>query len=169
MFDPARCCRHREVTQSYDASPRSRIFACHKSTPLGGRHTLQKIPLSCVRISLSARLATAFSTYLRVVKILWIAPTRGFNTVTFPLNGFASPSYRFLVFLRVSSICSLHGLFLTLLCCAVLHTVQALYFRLWFLIPTAILCGFLEVTGWSSRLWSSQNPFLERAFILQCV
>lgn len=49
------------------------------------------------------------------------------------------------------------------------HSVQALYFRLWWLIPSAILCGFLEVTGWSSRLWSSQNPYLEKAFIIQAV
>ncbi|KAI9451626.1 RTA1-like protein [Lactarius psammicola] len=49
------------------------------------------------------------------------------------------------------------------------HTVQALYFRFWWLIPTAILCGFLELTGWSGRLWSSQNPFLDKPFIMQAV
>ncbi|KAH9977062.1 RTA1-like protein [Lactifluus volemus] len=47
------------------------------------------------------------------------------------------------------------------------HTIQALYFRLWWLIPSAILCGFLEVAGWSSRLWSSRHPFLFPPFIIQ--
>ncbi|KAI0255338.1 RTA1-domain-containing protein [Lactifluus subvellereus] len=49
------------------------------------------------------------------------------------------------------------------------HTVQALYFRLWWLIPSAIFCGFLELAGWSSRLWSSQNPFLRNPVIIQAV
>ncbi|KAI0255334.1 RTA1 like protein-domain-containing protein [Lactifluus subvellereus] len=49
------------------------------------------------------------------------------------------------------------------------HTVQALYFRLWWLIPSAIFCGFLELAGWSSRLWSSQNPFLRKPVIIQAV
>ncbi|KAI0026998.1 RTA1 like protein-domain-containing protein, partial [Vararia minispora EC-137] len=38
-----------------------------------------------------------------------------------------------------------------------LHFGQALFFRLWFLLPTAVLCGALEVAGWSGRLWSSIN------------
>ncbi|KAH9961118.1 RTA1-like protein, partial [Russula dissimulans] len=49
------------------------------------------------------------------------------------------------------------------------HTVQAFYFRLWWLFPTAVLSGFLEVAGWSCRLWSSQNPYLEKPFIIQAV
>jgi hypothetical protein len=51
----------------------------------------------------------------------------------------------------------------------VVHVIQALYFRMWWLIPSAIFCGFLEVVGWSSRLWSSQNPFLSTPFIIQWV
>ncbi|KAH9977061.1 RTA1-like protein [Lactifluus volemus] len=47
------------------------------------------------------------------------------------------------------------------------HTIQALYFRLWWLLPSTILCGFLEVVGWSSRLWSSRHPFLFPPFIIQ--
>ncbi|KAH9057688.1 RTA1-domain-containing protein [Lactarius vividus] len=50
-----------------------------------------------------------------------------------------------------------------------LHTVQAFYSRFWWLIPSAILCGFLELTGWSGRLWSSQNPFLDKPYIMQAV
>ncbi|KAH9057048.1 RTA1-domain-containing protein [Lactarius deliciosus] len=49
------------------------------------------------------------------------------------------------------------------------HTVQAFYSRLWWLIPSAIFCGFLELTGWSGRLWSSQNPFLDKPYIMQAV
>lgn len=51
----------------------------------------------------------------------------------------------------------------------IFHTVQAFHSRLWWLIPTAILCGFLELTGWSGRLWSSQNPFLNIPYIMQAV
>ena len=61
----------------------------------------------------------------------------------------------------------LHKSLLTVELRAVIHTVQALYFRLWWLIPSAIFCGFLELTGWSSRLWSSQNPFLDTPFTIQ--
>ncbi|KAI9433908.1 RTA1 like protein-domain-containing protein [Lactarius indigo] len=50
-----------------------------------------------------------------------------------------------------------------------LHTVQAFSARFWWLIPSAILCGFLELTGWSGRLWSSQNPFLDKPYIMQAV
>jgi len=49
------------------------------------------------------------------------------------------------------------------------HAVQALYFRLWWLIPSVIFCGFLELVGWSSRLWSSHNPFLRTPFVIQAV
>ncbi|KAN0141249.1 RTA1-like protein [Lactarius tabidus] len=46
------------------------------------------------------------------------------------------------------------------------HTVQALYFRFWWLIPSAIFCGFLELTGWSGRLWSSQSPTLNTPYVI---
>jgi hypothetical protein len=61
----------------------------------------------------------------------------------------------------------LNRLLLTVELSQVVHTIQALYFRLWWLIPSAILCGFLEVAGWSSRLWSSRHPFLFPPFIIQ--
>jgi len=50
-----------------------------------------------------------------------------------------------------------------------IHTAEALYFRLWWLFPSAVFCGFLELIGWSGRLWSSQNPYLEKPFIIQAV
>ena len=51
----------------------------------------------------------------------------------------------------------------------VIHVVQAIHFRLWWLFPTAVLCGLLEVIGWSGRLWSSKNPILQEPFIMQYV
>ncbi|KAN0125993.1 RTA1 domain containing protein [Russula decolorans] len=50
-----------------------------------------------------------------------------------------------------------------------LHAVQAIRSRLWWLFPSAVFCGILEVAGWSARLWSSQNPFIKRPFIIQAV
>ncbi|KAI0036370.1 RTA1 like protein-domain-containing protein [Vararia minispora EC-137] len=37
----------------------------------------------------------------------------------------------------------------------VIHLGQCLYYGLWFLIPTVVLCGVGEIIGWSGRLWSS--------------
>lgn len=48
-----------------------------------------------------------------------------------------------------------------------LHTGQSLYHRLWWLLPTAVLAGLLEVLGWSARLWSSINPPNSNAFEMQ--
>jgi len=47
------------------------------------------------------------------------------------------------------------------------HLFQALYFRLWFLLPSAVLCGLGELIGWSGRLWSSINPLNSNAFLIQ--
>ena len=49
----------------------------------------------------------------------------------------------------------------------VIHSVQAYRSRLWWLFPSAVLCGLLEIAGWSGRLWSSQNPFLFSPYVLQ--
>ncbi|KAH8108532.1 RTA1-domain-containing protein [Phellopilus nigrolimitatus] len=38
-----------------------------------------------------------------------------------------------------------------------LHLVEAIYFRIWWLLPTVILAGIGETIGWSGRLWSSQT------------
>ncbi|KZV76205.1 RTA1-domain-containing protein [Peniophora sp. CONT] len=48
-----------------------------------------------------------------------------------------------------------------------LHVAQAIYFRLWFLLPTAVVCGLGELIGWSGRLWSSYNVLNENAFLMQ--
>ncbi|KAK7064963.1 RTA1 like protein-domain-containing protein [Favolaschia claudopus] len=48
-----------------------------------------------------------------------------------------------------------------------LHVGQATYFRLWWLLPTAVLCGIGEVIGWSGRLWSSISPLASTPFTIQ--
>ncbi|KAI0788440.1 RTA1-domain-containing protein [Abortiporus biennis] len=49
----------------------------------------------------------------------------------------------------------------------ILHLIQAIYYRLWFLLPTAVLAGIGEIIGWSARLWSSKSPSLIKPFIIQ--
>jgi len=49
----------------------------------------------------------------------------------------------------------------------VAHAVQAVRYRLWYLIFTACLCGVLELLGWSGRLWSSWDPFLDTPFKME--
>ncbi|KAF7364297.1 hypothetical protein MSAN_01089600 [Mycena sanguinolenta] len=48
-----------------------------------------------------------------------------------------------------------------------LHVGQATYFRMWWLFPTAVLCGVGEVIGWSGRLWSSITPIDDTPFTIQ--
>ncbi|KAF7309240.1 hypothetical protein MIND_00294300 [Mycena indigotica] len=49
----------------------------------------------------------------------------------------------------------------------VLHFGQALYFRTWFLLPTAVLCGAGELIGWVARVWSSSEPYADTPFKMQ--
>ncbi|KAH7106590.1 RTA1-domain-containing protein [Auriculariales sp. MPI-PUGE-AT-0066] len=48
-----------------------------------------------------------------------------------------------------------------------LHVGQAAWFRTWFMLATAALCGIGEVIGWSARLWSSINPAARTPFLMQ--
>ncbi|KAJ7897821.1 RTA1-like protein, partial [Mycena leptocephala] len=48
-----------------------------------------------------------------------------------------------------------------------LHIGQAVYFRMWWLLPTACLCGIGELVGWSGRLWSSFSPDADDPFMMQ--
>ncbi|PPQ84907.1 hypothetical protein CVT25_004575 [Psilocybe cyanescens] len=38
---------------------------------------------------------------------------------------------------------------------------------MWWLLPTACLCGLIEIIGWAGRLWSSWNPFNDAPFQMQ--
>jgi len=48
-----------------------------------------------------------------------------------------------------------------------LHVGQATRYRMWWLFPTACLCGAIEVLGWSGRLWSSFSPLLVTPFQIE--
>ncbi|KAJ7503850.1 RTA1-like protein [Mycena galericulata] len=48
-----------------------------------------------------------------------------------------------------------------------LHVGQAIYYRMWWLLFTACLCGVGELVGWSGRLWSSFSPSLDGPFMMQ--
>ncbi|KAJ7679559.1 hypothetical protein DFH06DRAFT_1316463 [Mycena polygramma] len=50
-----------------------------------------------------------------------------------------------------------------------LHVGQATYYRMWWLFPTACLCGLGELIGWSGRLWSSFSPSFYNPFMMQIV
>ncbi|KZT07921.1 RTA1-domain-containing protein [Laetiporus sulphureus 93-53] len=49
------------------------------------------------------------------------------------------------------------------------HFVQAIYYRLWFMLPTAVLAGAIEIIGWGGRLWSSYNVLRNDPFLMQIV
>ncbi|KAF8164613.1 RTA1 like protein-domain-containing protein, partial [Mycena galopus ATCC 62051] len=48
-----------------------------------------------------------------------------------------------------------------------LHVGQATYYRIWWLVPTAALCGIGELLGWSGRLWSAISPSVDTPFLIQ--
>ncbi|KAJ7841200.1 RTA1-domain-containing protein [Mycena olivaceomarginata] len=49
----------------------------------------------------------------------------------------------------------------------ILHIGQATYYRMWWLLPTACLCGLGELVGWSGRLWSSFSPSFSDPYMMQ--
>ncbi|KAJ7431442.1 RTA1 like protein-domain-containing protein [Mycena galericulata] len=49
----------------------------------------------------------------------------------------------------------------------ILHIAQAVWFRMWWLLPTAALCGVAELLGWSGRLASSTSPTSLTPFLIQ--
>ncbi|KAK0203207.1 RTA1-domain-containing protein [Desarmillaria ectypa] len=49
----------------------------------------------------------------------------------------------------------------------IMHVAQAIAYRTWWWLCTAVLCGVLEILGWSARLWSSFNPGLKDPFGMQ--
>ncbi|KAF7985352.1 hypothetical protein HWV62_6571 [Athelia sp. TMB] len=50
---------------------------------------------------------------------------------------------------------------------ALLHFMQAIRYRMWWLFPTAVLAGAAETLGWSARLWSSINLLAGTPFLIQ--
>ncbi|TEB22953.1 RTA1-like protein [Coprinellus micaceus] len=48
-----------------------------------------------------------------------------------------------------------------------LHFGVALWHRMWWILPTVVLCGALEVAGWGGRLWSYYQPWNGSPFELQ--
>ena len=49
----------------------------------------------------------------------------------------------------------------------VLHLGQALRYRAWWLVFTAVLAGAGEMAGWGGRLWSTHQPLSQTPFIIQ--
>ncbi|KIK63717.1 hypothetical protein GYMLUDRAFT_448990 [Collybiopsis luxurians FD-317 M1] len=49
----------------------------------------------------------------------------------------------------------------------VTHLVQAIWYRTWWMIPTACFCGILEILGWGARTWSSNSPGLAEPYEMQ--
>ncbi|KAJ3809465.1 RTA1-domain-containing protein [Lentinula aff. lateritia] len=50
---------------------------------------------------------------------------------------------------------------------SLIHFSQALFYRKWFFLYTAVLAGLVEILGWSGRLWSNQNLPNSTAFTMQ--
>ncbi|KAH9945094.1 RTA1-domain-containing protein [Epithele typhae] len=50
-----------------------------------------------------------------------------------------------------------------------LHLGQAIRYRTWWLLPTAVLAGVGETIGWGGRLWSSYQPLVQNPFLIQIV
>ncbi|KZV80823.1 hypothetical protein EXIGLDRAFT_815271 [Exidia glandulosa HHB12029] len=47
-----------------------------------------------------------------------------------------------------------------------IHTFQAIRYRLWWLLLTAVCCGIGETIGWSARLWPSLNSASKTPFLM---
>lgn len=47
------------------------------------------------------------------------------------------------------------------------HTGFAIHRRLWWILPTIVLCGLLELVGWGARIWSSYKPYDITPFTMQ--
>ncbi|KAF8899506.1 RTA1-like protein [Gymnopilus junonius] len=47
------------------------------------------------------------------------------------------------------------------------HSAQAVKYGVLWLVPTACLCGVIELLGWAGRLWSSFSPLLSTPFQIE--
>ncbi|KZT70111.1 RTA1 like protein, partial [Daedalea quercina L-15889] len=51
----------------------------------------------------------------------------------------------------------------------ILHLLQAVRYRLWWLLFTAVLAGIMELIGHGARLWSSYNIHINTPYLIQIV
>jgi hypothetical protein len=93
---------------------------------------------------------------------------RGISTISFRHWEFVQPSSHHIALLRVRNTYASSSLLIRANC-TVLHVGQAIFYRTWFMIPTAGFAGILEILGWSGRLWSSRNVHLKTPFMIQFV
>lgn len=47
------------------------------------------------------------------------------------------------------------------------HVAQCYMYRMWWIIPTILFAGVLEIIGWVCRLWSSYDPYLSLTYTIQ--
>ncbi|EPS93213.1 hypothetical protein FOMPIDRAFT_1044241 [Fomitopsis schrenkii] len=50
-----------------------------------------------------------------------------------------------------------------------IHFVEMIHTRLWWLLPTVLMAGTLEILGWVGRLWSSLNVDAANPYLMQIV
>ncbi|KAF8202068.1 RTA1 like protein-domain-containing protein [Mycena galopus ATCC 62051] len=72
--------------------------------------------------------------------------------------GYLPHEYVAIIFVVLFGISTMH---------AILHVGQTTYYRMWWLLPTACLCGLGELVGWSGRLWSSFSPSFSNPYMMQ--
>ncbi|KAK7690656.1 hypothetical protein QCA50_005755 [Cerrena zonata] len=51
----------------------------------------------------------------------------------------------------------------------IIHLLQVMWYRQWWLLSTVVLCGIGEGAGWGSRLWSFYSPLSETPYIIQII
>ncbi|KAH9911068.1 RTA1 like protein-domain-containing protein, partial [Fomitopsis serialis] len=61
------------------------------------------------------------------------------------------------------------GQHLTHSCPIVIHLLQSVRYRMWFLLWTAVVAGILESIGWAGRLWSSYDILASTPFSMQII
>ena len=48
------------------------------------------------------------------------------------------------------------------------HVAQATRLRVWWMIPTVVLCGLSEIIEWAARLWRSNTELDVDPYLTQC-
>ncbi|KAG8855591.1 hypothetical protein FRB96_006785 [Tulasnella sp. 330] len=94
-----------------------------------------------------------------------VPPPSGINSDTGKPWTYADTSFKYL---PTFGVCVL---FVTLFSLTTLvHLFQAFRYRVfkWW-IPTVVMCGLVEIAGWSGRVWGAVNPWNDSAFTVQIV